>query len=205
MMGDFLRGVAMSQFSRFISGAMRLRARSIGGLVLFAGVVIAVSAGPLSAQDKDTLHVEVDKAHLIQLDENATTVMIADPEIADVAVESPRLVFVIGRAVGETSLFILDADGNRMVDTTVVVGERADLVEAEPDAPAPTYSAAPAATKQREREVTVFRNVAAQQTLTCEPVCAAGGGKKRPAGGSPSPTEINLDPSKAKNVKVPLK
>ena len=145
--------------------------------MLIASVVIAASAGPLFAQDKDTLHVEVDKAHLIQLDENAATVMIADPAIADVAVESPRLVFVIGRAVGETSLFILDADGNRLVDTTVVVGERADLVEAVPDAPAPTYSAAPAATKQKEREVTVFRNVAAKKTLTCEPVCTAGGGK----------------------------
>ena len=168
----------MWRFSSFIGGAARSRALSIGGLVLFASVVIAASAGPVSAQDKDTLHVEVDKAHLIQLDENAATVMIADPTIADVAVESPRLVFVVGRAVGETSLFILDADGNRMVDATVVVGERADLAEAEPDAPAPTYSAVPAATKQKEREVTVFRNVAAKQTLTCEPICAAGGGKK---------------------------
>ena len=177
MMGDFLRGVAMSQFSRFISGAMRLRARSIGGLVLFAGVVIAVTAGPVSAQDKDTLHVEVDKAHLVQLEANAATVMIADPEIADVAVESPRLVFVIGRTVGETSLFILDADGNRMVDATIIVDERADLVEAEPDTPAPTFTAAPAVAKPKGREVTVFRNVSAEETLTCEPICAAGGGK----------------------------
>ncbi len=168
----------MWRISSLFGGAARSRAPSIGGLVLFASVVIAASAGPLSAQDKDTLHVEVDKAHLIQLDENATTVMIADPEIADVAVESPRLVFVIGRAVGETSLFILDADGKRMVDATIVVDERADLVEAEPDTPAPSFVATPAPAKQKEREVTVFRNVAAKQTLTCEPVCAAGGGKK---------------------------
>ena len=199
----------MWQFSSLFGGAARSRAPSIGGLVLFASLVIAASAGPLSAQDKDTLHVEVDKAHLIQLDENATTVMIADPTIADVAVESPRLVFVIGRAVGETSLFILDADGKRMVDATVVVSERADLVEAEPDTPAPVISVAPAATKKKERAVTVFRNVTAAETLICEPVCgggtAGGGGGKQPAGGGSSPTEIDLDPTKSKDVKIPLK
>ncbi len=167
----------MWRFSSFAGGAARSRALAIGGLVLIASVVIAASAGPGFAQDKDTLRVEVDKAHLIQLDENAATVMIADPTIADVAVESPRLVFVVGRAVGETSLFILDADGNRMVDATIVVDERADLVEAEPDTPAPTFTAAPAAVKPKGREVTVFRNVSAEETLTCEPICAAGGGK----------------------------
>ncbi len=198
-------------FSSFAGGAARSRALSTGGLVLIASVVIAASAGPVFAQDKDTLHVEVDKAHLIQLDENATTVMIADPEIADVAVESPRLVFVIGRAVGETSLFILDADGKRMVDATIVIDERADLVEAEPDTPppAPVISAAPAAPKKQEREVTVFRNVSAAETLTCEPVCGAGGGAggggKKPAGGRSSPTEIDLDPTKSRDVKIPLK
>ena len=196
----------MSQISRFIGGAMRLRARSVGGLVLFAGVVIAASAGPVPAQDRDTLHVEVDKAHLVQLESNAATVMIADPNIADVAVESPRLVFVIGRAVGETSLFILDADGKPMVDATIVVDERADLVEAEPDTPAPSYSAAPAAAKPKERAVTVFRNVTAAETLICAPVCGGGGGGgKQPAGGGSSPTKIDLDPSKSKDVKIPLK
>lgn len=192
-------------FSSFAGGAARSRALSTGGLVLIASVVIAASAGPLFAQDKDTLHVEVDKAHLIQLDENAATVMIADPNIADVAVESPRLVFVIGRAVGETSLFILDADGKPMVDATIVVDERADLVEAEPDTPAPSYSAAPAAAKPKERAVTVFRNVTAAETLICAPVCGGGGGGKQPTGGTSSPTEIDLDPSKSKDVKIPLK
>ena len=100
----------MGRFSSFAGGAARSRALTIGGLVLVASVIIAVSAGPVFAQDKATLHIEVDKAHLIQLDENAATVMIADPAIADVTVESPRLIFVIGHAVGETSLFILDAD-----------------------------------------------------------------------------------------------
>ena len=196
----------MGRFSSFAGGAARSRALTIGGLVLIASVIIAVSAGPVFAQDKATLHIEVDKAHLIQLDENAATVMIADPAIADVTVESPRLIFVIGHAVGETSLFILDADGKPMVDTTIVVDERADLVEAEPDTPAPAISAAPTAAKQKEREITVFRNVTAEETLTCEPVCGAGGGGgKQPAGGRSSPTEIDLDPSKSKDVKIPLK
>jgi hypothetical protein len=203
----------MWRLSSLFGEATRSRALSIGGLGLLASVVVAVSAGPVSAQDKDTLHVEVDKAHLIQLDENAATVMIADPTVADVTVESPRLVFVIGRAVGETSLFILDAGGNRMVDSNIIVDERADPVEAEPDTPAPVISAAPAAAKPKEREVTVFRNVTSEETLSCEPVCGAGddagggagGGGKQKTGGTSSPTEIDLDPSKSRDVTVPLK
>ena len=195
----------MWDFSSFVGRARRSRARLVGRLGLFAFAVIAVSAGAVSAQDKDTLHVVVDKAHLIQLEVNAATVMIADPVIADVAVESPRLVFVVGRAVGETSLFILDADGNRLVDANIIVDERPDMIDVEPYTPA--YSAAPSAAKTEEREVKVFRNVTAEETLSCEPVCGAGGGGggKSKSGGTPSPTEIDLDPTKSRDVTIPLK
>ena len=197
----------MWDFSSFVGRARRSRARLIGRLGLFAFAVIAVSAGAVSAQDKDTLHVVVDKAHLIQLEVNAATVMIADPVIADVAVESPRLVFVVGRAVGETSLFILDADGNRLVDTNIIVEERSDIIDVEPYTPAPSYSAEPSAAKTEEREVKVFRNVTAEETLSCEPVCGAGGagGGKSKTGGTSSPTENDLDPSKSRDVTIPLK
>ncbi len=161
----------------FARDAARLRMPSAGGLLLIASVVIAASAGQASAQEQDTLRVEVDKAHLIQLKEDAATVMIADPEIADVAVESPRMVFVLGRALGETTLFILDADGNRLVDANILVEAQADMVEAEADTPAPSLAVAPAPAKQKEQQVTVVRNVTEEETLSCSPIC--GGGEKQ--------------------------
>ena len=74
---------------------------------------------PASAQER--IDVETNKAHLIQLDENADVVLIANPEIADVVVESPRTIFLLGKQPGETSLFILGVGGKDIIRSAVVV------------------------------------------------------------------------------------
>ena len=73
--------------------------------VLCATFVVAVLSAAAGAQ---TLHVGVDKASILRLDTDAATIMIANPAIADIAVENSRLIFVLGRTTGETNLFILD-------------------------------------------------------------------------------------------------
>lgn len=45
---------------------------------------------------------------LIRLEQPSGTVFLANPEIADVEVKSPHLVYVYGKAMGETTLFVLD-------------------------------------------------------------------------------------------------
>lgn len=52
--------------------------------------------------------LEVHKGQLIKLRAPAQTVFVADPEIADVQVKSPTLVYVIGKGPGETTLFAVD-------------------------------------------------------------------------------------------------
>ncbi len=87
--------------------------------VAFALMVVVFGAGlPAKA---DTVIVEIDKAVVLRLDKDANVVYVANPAIADVLVESPRLLFILGRAPGETSLRILDSRGRDMLDTTIVV------------------------------------------------------------------------------------
>ena len=117
---------------------MRRRLAAIIGLVLFA-------AFPAGAAEP--LRVTVDKAHLVHLDTDADTVLVADPTVADVAVESPRLVFILGIAPGETNLYILDSDGAELLRTDVVVVPNAD------------------------RAVTLDRNIV-EATFSCTPRCA---------------------------------
>lgn len=52
--------------------------------------------------------LEVHKGRLIKLRAAASTVFVADPEIADVQIKSPTLVYVLGKGPGETTLFAVD-------------------------------------------------------------------------------------------------
>jgi len=85
----------------------------LAGLVLIALTATAARAGDLV--------VEIDHAVLLRLDADADIVHIANPSIADVALESPRLIFVVGLAVGQTGVHILDRDGNEMLAGSILV------------------------------------------------------------------------------------
>ncbi len=117
---------------------MRRRLAAVIGLVLFAA---------LPAGAAEPLRVIVDKAHLMRLDIDAAIIMIADPTVADVVLESPRTLFIVGRAPGETNLYVLDVNGAEIVHTDVVVVPNAD------------------------REVTLNRNTLGA-TFSCAPRCA---------------------------------
>ena len=86
-----------------------------------AAIAAVVFIGAMPAAAAETMTVVIDKSQMVRLARDAAVVMIANPEVADVAIESPRLVFVLGRGPGVTSLSILDDDGKTMVRTDVIV------------------------------------------------------------------------------------
>lgn len=117
--------------------------RATKGLcMLFAGLVAFV---PLAVQAED-LTVEVDHAVLLRLDRDADLVHIANPAIADISVETPRMMFLIGLAPGETGLYILDRDGNELIVGDILV------------------------TPNTSHEVTLNRNIQ-ELTYSCSPRC----------------------------------
>jgi pilus assembly protein CpaC len=67
------------------------------------------------------LDLEIDKGMLVRLDRAATTVFIANPKIADIQVKSPRLIYIFGTAVGETTLFAVDGQENVLANLVVRV------------------------------------------------------------------------------------
>ncbi len=62
------------------------------------------------APNTKTLEIEAGKGTLIRLDRPATSVFIANPDIADVQVKSQRVVYVFGKTQGTTSFYALDSD-----------------------------------------------------------------------------------------------
>jgi pilus assembly protein CpaC len=94
-------------------------ARRMGRAILVS-LALVVMAGAASADTEVTLEVNAGKT--VTLARPATTVFVANPEIADVqAPTNGASFFVFGKAPGRTSVFALGADGKPMVSYSVEV------------------------------------------------------------------------------------
>jgi Flp pilus assembly secretin CpaC len=112
------------------------------GATVCLGMVLLAS--PLAA---DTLQITVDKGRHLRLDQDAGIVLVAEPNIANVVIESPRMIFILGKRPGETNLFVMGRDGKAILQADIVVV---------PNDP---------------RQVTVHRS-STESTLSCAPRCA---------------------------------
>lgn len=68
-----------------------------------------------------TIVLERSRGRVVRLPRPAATVFIANPEIADVQVKSPNLVYVFAKKGGETTLIAVDGDDEVMLESRVVV------------------------------------------------------------------------------------
>jgi hypothetical protein len=91
-------------------------------LPFVAAAAIAVSVAS-SAHAADALSVELDGARILKLDSPASDVVIGNPNVADVTVQTPNRLVIIGRAPGVTRLIVM-SDGAITMDTQVVVAAK---------------------------------------------------------------------------------
>lgn len=134
-----------------LSQALRKTAGLLGCTALAAGIAGAVQAAePRTAAHAQTarktatptspmattsgaigqLDVTTGKGTLMRLSEDATSVFVADPTIADVQVPSPRAVFVFGKKPGATTLYALGANSKPLLQRTVQVAQDLDSLRA---------------------------------------------------------------------------
>jgi pilus assembly protein CpaC len=104
----------MNRTMKFL-GLIALLALAAGSVVLpsTAQEVVAPSGAPIA--------LEVGKGELLRLDRDADTVFVADPEVADVRVKTARLIYIFGKAPGETSLYAVDAEQHVITNKPVIV------------------------------------------------------------------------------------
>jgi pilus assembly protein CpaC len=65
--------------------------------------------------------LEAGKGTLIRLPRPASTVFIANPDVADVQVKSPSLIYLTAKAPGETALYAVDAEDRVLINAPVRV------------------------------------------------------------------------------------
>jgi pilus assembly protein CpaC len=81
----------------------------------------ALATATLADDGSDLIQVEINKGRMVKLSRPASSIVVADPVTADVQVVSPRLVFVHGKKVGETSITAVDSQDNTIFNSTVQV------------------------------------------------------------------------------------
>ncbi len=81
--------------------------------------IIHVASEPGAPQ---RLALSLNKAAIIELDRDARDVVVANPQIADAVVRTPRRIFVLALKVGQTNAIFLDAQGKQIAALEISVG-----------------------------------------------------------------------------------
>jgi len=123
-----------------------LLSRKLPQRLLVAAALVAAGTGQSALAESNVVPVLVDQATLVRLDRPAAEIVVGNPSIADVSVQSGKVLVVTGKSFGETNLIVMDADGKVVVNRQLIVQE------------------------PRTGFVTMYRG-GARQTLHCAPYC----------------------------------
>jgi Pilus formation protein N terminal region len=114
--------------------------------LLVAAALVAAGASQSAMAASKVVQVLVDQATLVRLDRPAAEIVVGNPSIADVSVQSGKVLVVTGKSFGETNLIVMDVDGKVVANRQLIVQE------------------------PRTGFVTMYRG-GARQTLHCAPYC----------------------------------
>lgn len=110
------------------------RALAIGFLSAF---LVQPMARPAQAQGfvrvepapKETISLAVGSGQLLRVTSAFSSLFVADPAVADIQVKSPRLLYLTGTGVGETTLFAVDEADNVLLSARVRVTHNTDALQ----------------------------------------------------------------------------
>ena len=125
---------------------LRIRAHARFGLRSLATAILLWPAVCLAASDPDRIAVYVDQAKLVKLPAKVSTIVVGNPLIADVTLQSGGIIVVTGKGYGATNFIAMDRNGEVLVDRQIQVEGPTDQL------------------------VTVYRGVD-RESYSCVPVC----------------------------------
>ncbi len=124
----------------------RIRARARFGLRFLAAGILLWPAVALASPDPDRIAVYVDQAKLVKLPAKVSTIVVGNPLIADVTLQSGGIIVVTGKGYGATNFIAMDRNGEVLVDRQIQVEGPTDQL------------------------VTVYRGVE-RESYSCMPIC----------------------------------
>jgi pilus assembly protein CpaC len=113
--------------------AFRTLAPALAGALI--APILALAPAPraeafelIAPETERTVSVIVGTGQLIRVDAEFSSLFVANPDVADIEVKSPRLLYLTGVGVGETSLFAVDEADNVLMSATVRVTHNTDAL-----------------------------------------------------------------------------
>ena len=89
-------------------------------LLAAATGLAAITTAPARANAEDLI-VKYDQSQILKLPRPVAEIIIGNPMIADVAIQSSNLLVVTGKSFGVTNIIVLDADRNIIQDQRIMV------------------------------------------------------------------------------------
>jgi Flp pilus assembly secretin CpaC len=147
-------------------------------LTIVLGLILSTLLMPRVGAAAETMDVALDQASLMKLPDKVSTIVVGNPMIADVAIQSGGLVVVTGKGFGATNLIALDRAGTVLMERSIVVsGPRGrDAVQVYRGVQRETYSCTP----NCERRITLgdsadFFTAITQQAESRNSAASSGG------------------------------
>jgi Flp pilus assembly secretin CpaC len=104
-----------------------------GRRLVFIAAWMLAAASPLAAQSRNsassaTVTITVDQAQVMKLPDAVATLVVGNPLIADVSIQSGGMVVLTGKGYGMTNLLALDRSGAVLEQKTIQVQGARDTV-----------------------------------------------------------------------------
>lgn len=96
------------------------RGLSLSGILLSMFIVIFFGCGDLLAE-AEVITIEQNTARSIELKGKITGVFVANPDVADVQVDSSKAIYIYGKTPGQTSMIAANDKGEQVLNVRVVV------------------------------------------------------------------------------------
>lgn len=126
--------------------SLRMRARAICGLRLLAVGILLWPVAASAEPSADAIAVNVDQAKLVRLPTRVATIVVGNPLIADVTLQTGGIIVVTGKGYGATNFIAMDRAGEILVDRVIQVEGPTDQL------------------------VTVYRGIE-RESYSCRPIC----------------------------------
>ncbi len=101
---------------------------TITSFLVASGTAQAQQGATIVRQGDVDLEIDINRGILLRLERDAENIFIVNSAIADVDVKSPRLIYVFGRAVGETTIYAIDENEAVIYSAGVVIRQNFDEV-----------------------------------------------------------------------------
>ena len=88
---------------------------------------VRIDVGGQSAVSKSIV-LPLNKAAIVELPQAAADVLVSQPTVVDAVVRSPRRVYLLGLATGQTNAFFFDAQGRQILNLEIIVERDMDAL-----------------------------------------------------------------------------